>query len=488
MPSAAAALEFNTSRRAGQVSRQISVEARSLILSNQFEHNSACAPARLTISARNDYRCDYMKILVIGGGGREHALVWKLRQSARVEKIWCAPGNGGISAEAECFPIRQTDTVAMADLAARLGADLTVIGPELPLVSGVADEFARRGMALFGPSKAAAELEGSKIYAKEFLQRHKIPTVPAYGFYDSPGAAYAALKNVQWPMVIKADGLCAGKGVLVAQNYDEAKQFLERMMEKREFGEGGARVLLEHAIRGEELSLIVMTDGERVAAMAPARDHKRVFDNDQGPNTGGMGAYSSDELLPADLAARIDKEVVRPAIRGMASEGRPYRGFLYFGLMLSAEGPSVLEFNCRMGDPEAQAIIYRMDFDLAEALENCAAGKLDVSAIHWKRGPSVCVVMTSEGYPANPKVGQEISGIRDADGITAVKVFHAGTRREGISYYTSSGRVLGVTAGGATLSAAVKASYEAVRKIKFGGAHYRTDIAGRALKQSSATL
>jgi phosphoribosylamine--glycine ligase len=429
-----------------------------------------------------------MKILVIGGGGREHALVWKLRQSARVEKIWCAPGNGGISAEVECFAINQADPVAIADLAARLGADLTVIGPELPLVSGVADEFARRGMALFGPSKAAAELEGSKIYAKQFLQRHKIPTADAYGFYDSPDAAYAALKNVQWPMVIKADGLCAGKGVLVAQNYDEAKQFLERAIEKREFGDGGSRVLLEHAIRGEEVSLIVMTDGERVAAMAPARDHKRVFDNDQGPNTGGMGAYSSDELLPAELAARIDKEIVHPAIRGMASEGRPYRGFLYFGLMLTADGPSVLEFNCRMGDPEAQAIIYRMDFDLAEALANCAAGKLDVDAIRWKREPSICVVMASEGYPASPKVGREISGIQDAEAIAGVKVFHAGTRRDEAHYYTSSGRVLGVTSGGPTLSAAVKTCYEAVHRVKFDGAHYRTDIAGRALKQNPSTL
>jgi phosphoribosylamine---glycine ligase len=429
-----------------------------------------------------------MKILVIGGGGREHALVWKLQQSAHVEKVWCAPGNGGISAETECFPINQSDPVAMADLAARLGVDLTVIGPELPLVSGVADEFARRGMALFGPSKAAAELEGSKIYAKEFLQRHKIPTADAYGFYDRVSAAYAALKDVQWPMVIKADGLCAGKGVLVASNHYEAENFLKRMMVDHEFVGAGTHVLLEHAIRGEELSLIVMTDGERIAHLAPARDHKRVFDNDQGPNTGGMGAYSSDDLLPADLAARIDKEIVRPTIRGMASEGRPYRGFLYFGLMLTADGPSVLEFNCRMGDPEAQPIIYRMDFDLAEALENCAAGRLDVSAIKWKREPSVCVVMASEGYPANPKVGQEIRGIPEAETVPGVKVFHAGTRREGSNYYTSSGRVLGVTCGGASLSAAVKTCYEAARRIKFAGAHYRTDIAGRALKLNSATL
>jgi phosphoribosylamine--glycine ligase len=373
-------------------------------------------------------------------------------------------------------------------LATRLGADLTVIGPELPLVSGVADEFARRGKALFGPSKAAAELEGSKIYAKRFLQRHKIPTAGAYGFYNSVSDAYAALPNVQWPMVIKADGLCGGKGVLVAHNHDEAENFLKRMLEEPEFRDGGSRILLEHAIRGEELSLIVMTDGERVAPMAPARDHKRVFDNDEGPNTGGMGAYSSDELLPPELAARIDKEIVQSAIRGMASEGSPYRGFLYFGLMLTADGPSVLEFNCRMGDPEAQAIIYRMDFDLAEALADCAAGKLDVDEIKWKREPSVCVVMASAGYPASPKVGQLITGIQEAELDRSVKVFHAGTRREGSSYYTSSGRVLGVTADGASLSAAVKTCYEAVSKIKFDGAHYRRDIAGRALKKNSATL
>jgi phosphoribosylamine---glycine ligase len=245
--------------------------------------------------------------------------------------------------------------------------------------------------------------------------------------------------------------------------------------------------LLEHAIRGEELSLIVMTDGERIAPMAPTRDHKRVFDNDEGPNTGGMGAYSCDELLPAELAARIEKEIVRSAIRGMASEGRPYRGFLYFGLMLTADGPSVLEFNCRLGDPEAQAIIYRMDFDLAEALANCAAGKLDAGAIHWKREPSVCVVMASAGYPASPKVGQEITGIAEAETIAGVKVFQAGTRKAESSYYTSSGRVLGVTAGGATLSAAVKTCYDAVDKIQFDGTHFRKDIAGRALKQSSGT-
>jgi phosphoribosylamine--glycine ligase len=423
-----------------------------------------------------------MKILVIGGGGREHALVWKLRQSAQVEKIWCAPGNGGISDEAECLALSdQKDVAAMAAMAAQLGADLTVVGPELPLVSGVADEFARRGLALFGPSKAAAQLEGSKIFAKEFLQRHNIPTAPVYGIFDSASDAWAALYKVDWPVVIKADGLCAGKGVLVAPDLHSATAFIRRAMDQREFGDGGSKIMMEKALEGDELSLIVLTDGERTAFMAPARDHKRAFDGDQGPNTGGMGAYSSDELLPPTLAVQIDKEIVQPAIRGMASEGRPYRGFLYFGLMLTPDGPSVLEFNCRMGDPEAQAIIFRMEFDLARALADCAAGHLDPTTLRWTPNPSVCVVMASQGYPGHAETGQLIEGLQDVE--PEVKVFHAGTRKRGSKYYTSSGRVLGVTAQGPSLVSAVENCYDTIRKIRFDGAHYRTDIAGRALKQ-----
>lgn len=432
-----------------------------------------------------------VKILVIGGGGREHALVWKLRQSPSVEKIWCAPGNGGISEEAECVRVESKDglkdVVAVASLATRLGADLTVVGPELPLVSGIADEFAQRGLALFGPSKAAAELEGSKIFAKEFLQRHNIPTARTYGLYDSADAAATALGKVAWPVVIKADGLCAGKGVLVTREQREAGAFIDRALRKREFGEGGTRILMEEALEGEELSLIVIADGERTASMAPARDHKRIFDGDRGPNTGGMGAYSTDELLPPELAARIDTEIIQPSIRGMASDGRPYRGFLYFGLMLTRTGPKVLEFNCRMGDPEAQAIIYRMDFDLAVVLAACTAGKLDPQAIRWKPTPSACVVMASQGYPGDPQTGQSITGIKDAESIADVKVFHAGTKKEGSIYYTTSGRVLGVTSGGATLSGAVNNCYQAVHKIRFAGAQFRSDIARKALiKQGSA--
>jgi phosphoribosylamine--glycine ligase len=432
------------------------------------------------------YRCGAMKILVIGGGGREHALVWKLLQSPAVEKVWCAPGNGGIFSEVECFPIDQKDPAAMADLAKRLGADLTVIGPELPLVSGVADEFARRGMAIFGPGKEAAQLEGSKIFAKEFLARHKVPTARTYGFYDSAADAIRALDSVKWPVVIKADGLCAGKGVLVAKTKGEATAFLERAMTKREFGDGGGRVLLEEALVGEELSLIIITDGERIAPFAPARDHKRVFDGDQGPNTGGMGAYSTNDLLPAELGARIQSEIIEPTIRGIAADGLPYRGFLYFGLMLTAAGPQVLEFNCRMGDPETQAIVFRMDFDLATVLAECAAGRLDPGKLRWKEEASACIVMASRGYPDHPETGQAIEGLEEAAKIQNTKVFHAGTRREGSVYYTCSGRVLGVTASGHTLADATSTAYEAVGKIRFAGARWRTDIGRRIVKQGSA--
>lgn len=291
-----------------------------------------------------------MKILVIGGGGREHALVWKLGQSPRVEKIWCAPGNGGISQNAECHALDRSEVSAIISLAERLKPDLTVVGPELPLVHGVADEFTKRGFKLVGPSKKAAELEGSKVFAKHFLERHQIPTAGLYGVYDSPGDAYGALCAVDWPVAIKADGLCAGKGVLVTSSPDEATAFIERLMERHQFGEGGNRVLMEEALEGEELSFIVLTDGEHIVPLAPTRDHKRVFDGNRGPNTGGMGAYSSPELLTSEAERRILDVIVRPTLKGLAAEGRTYRGFLYFGLMMTAGGPKVLEFNCRLGD------------------------------------------------------------------------------------------------------------------------------------------
>ena len=426
-----------------------------------------------------------MRILVIGGGGREHALVWKLGQSAGVKKLWCAPGNGGIAGEAECLGVDAGDVTGLAALAEEIKPDLTVVGPELPLVNGLVNAFSERRWAVVGPDKKAAQLEGSKIFAKEFLQRHNIPTAEMYGAHDSAGGAYGALCAVDWPVVIKADGLCAGKGVFVAPDPDAATEFIERVMEKNELGAGGSRVMLEEALEGEELSFILLTDGERYAPLVPTRDHKRAFDNNQGPNTGGMGAYSSDELLPADLQRTIEKTIVEPTMRGLAADGIRYQGFLYVGLMLTKSGPKVLEFNCRLGDPETQAILARVDFDLAEVLGDVAGGHLKPEKLKWKPGASACVVVASGGYPGKFETGKEIRGLENAASVADVKVLHAGTKLVGDSIVTSGGRVLGVTATGATLGAALQKAYEATEKIQFEGMQFRKDI-GRTHHQSSA--
>jgi phosphoribosylamine---glycine ligase len=414
-----------------------------------------------------------MKILVIGGGGREHAIVWKLRQSPSVEHIWCAPGNGGISDDAECIPCDVQDVKALAALAESLHADLTVVGPEIPLVLGVADEFAARGLAIIGPVARAAQLEGSKIFAKRFMQRHNIPTAAVYQICESELDAYTALCEVDWPLVIKADGLAAGKGVLVTSSPDEATEFVERAMEKREFGSAGSRVLLEEGLRGEELSYIILTDGNSWVPLAPTRDFKRAFDGDKGPNTGGMGAISDDALLSADLDRRIREQIVEPTIRGIAADKIPYQGFLYFGLMLTAEGPKVLEFNCRLGDPETEALVMRMDFDLADVLKACADGDLKRFSVKWKPGASACVVMASEGYPGSPKIDRLIEGLgRSGNGM----VFHAGTIKRDAKYYTCSGRTLVAAAEGITVAEAVSRCYDIVSSTRFEGCHHRLDI------------
>jgi len=426
-----------------------------------------------------------MKILVIGGGGREHALVWKLKAGAGVEKVWCVPGNGGIAQEAECVAADAGDVAALAALAEKTKPDLTVVGPELPLVNGLTDIFRERQWAVVGPSKDAAQLEGSKVFTKEFLERHKIPTAAMYGVYDSPGGAYGALCEVDWPVVIKADGLCAGKGVFVARDPDAATGFIERVMEKNELGAGGKRVMLEEALEGDELSFILLTDGERYAPLVPTRDHKRVFDNNEGPNTGGKGAYSSDELLPEELRRVITTTIVDPTLKGLTEDGIHYQGFLYVGLMLTKDGPKVLEFNCRLGDPETQAIVARMDFDLAEVLSDVAKGKLQPEKLKWKPGASACVVLASGGYPGKFVNGKEIHGLEEAGRIADVKVLHAGTKCEGEKILTNGGRVLGVTATGNSLEAALEKAYQAAGKIQFEGVHYRRDI-GRHARQSSA--
>lgn len=417
-----------------------------------------------------------MKILVIGSGGREHALVWRLRQCSGVEKVWCAPGNGGIANDAECVSLDVKNVSAAADLAARLGADLTIVGPEQPLVLGIADEFSKRGLALLGPSKRAAQLEGSKVFAKQFMERHGMPTAPPYGIFDSEVDALMALRSVDWPLVIKADGLCAGKGVLVTSSHDEAAEFLARLMKSSEFGDAGKQVLLEEGLAGEELSYIILTDGKDFMPMAPTRDHKRAFDGDEGPNTGGMGAYSSDELLPPELEKQILETVVRPTLAGLRKDGIEYRGFLYFGLMITPAGPKVLEFNCRLGDPETQAIMLRVDFDLAQACLQAACGQLGSLKEKWTPGASICVVMASEGYPGTPIVGLPITGLDDCGQSCGATVFHSATRKDGVTYYTNGGRVLGIGSRAESLSAASTKSYDTLSIISFRSAHFRTDV------------
>ncbi len=418
-----------------------------------------------------------MKILVIGGGGREHAMVWKLAQSPSVERVWCAPGNDGIAEKAECVALDVKNVEQAAQLAARLGADLTVVGPEVPLVAGVADEFLARGLELLGPGKKAAQLEGSKIFAKEFLRRHEIPTARVYGVVEDPAQARRALTGVKWPLALKADGLCAGKGVLVASRAEEAAEFIARVTEG-EFGEAGKRLLLEEALSGDELSYIILTDGDRFIPMAPARDHKRAFDGDRGPNTGGMGVFSTGQILPDALELEIIERVVRPTLEGLQAEGLPYRGFLYFGLMVTADGPKVLEFNCRLGDPETEAILLRADFDFAEACARAAAGALGDFEARWLADPSLCVVIASEGYPGAPRTGVPIYGLEEAAKVPGVVIFHAGTRRSGPRFETSGGRVLVVSATGRDMAGARRAAYEAVGRIRIAGSHYRKDIGG----------
>ena len=427
-----------------------------------------------------------MKVLVLGGGGREHALVWKLRESPRVEKIWCASGNGGIAAEAECVAIDAGDVASVVALAKKIQPDLTVVGPELPLVNGLTDAFRPRNWAVVGPSKQAAQLEGSKVFSKEFLARHKIPTAKMYGSFHSPAEVYKALNSVAWPVVIKADGLCAGKGVFLAPDLAAAKDFVERVMEKNELGPGGKRILLEETLEGEELSFIILTDGKRFAPLIPTRDHKRVFDGNQGPNTGGMGAYSTDELLPDHLRETIRLTVVEPTLRGLVADGIPYQGFLYIGLMLTTSGPKVLEFNCRLGDPETQAILARLDFDLADVLNDVASGRLDPPKLRWKPGASACVVLTSGGYPGKFENGKPIDGLTALGQITGVKALHAGTRLVGDTIVTNGGRVLGVTAAAATLDSALAAAYAAASRIHFEGMHYRRDIGAHPTRQKAA--
>ena len=423
-----------------------------------------------------------MKVLVLGSGGREHALVWKLRQSPRISKLYCAPGNGGISDEAECFPADLKSLDSIVALSNRLQPDLTVIGPELPLTLGVVDEFHRRGWRVFGPTMAAALLESSKSFAKEFLQRHHIPTAP-FAICDSIEQVRAALGHFHTPVVVKADGLAAGKGVVIAKNKEEAASVAAEMLSGRMLGDAGARVVLEECLKGDELSFLVFSDGERVAPLVGAQDHKRMGDGDTGPNTGGMGAYSTADIVDDRMRDWLVNHIARPVVAGMKAEGAEFKGVLYCGLMMTARGPMVLEFNCRFGDPETQPILIRLESDLLDAIEASIEGRISDGDFKWSKDASVCVVMASGGYPGTYEQGKRIDGLDEAGAVDGVKVFHAGTsKRDGV-YYTAGGRVLGVTARARDLDMAVERAYEACSKIEFAGAHYRKDIAARALKR-----
>jgi len=416
-----------------------------------------------------------MKILVIGSGGREHALVWKLAQSRWVSGLFCAPGNPGIAELAECVPIAANDIPQLADFAERRGMDLTVVGPEAPLCAGITDVFQARGLRVFGPNRRAAQLEGSKVFSKQFLLRHGVPTARAEVFGDA-AAARACARRWGAPLVVKADGLAAGKGVLVAQTVAEAEQAITDIMEKKVFGSAGDRVLIEECLFGEEASVMALLDGSGYRILAVAQDHKRVGDNDTGPNTGGMGAYSP-------IGREVDAtEIFERTLAGLKAEGMDYRGVLYAGLMLTERGPMVLEFNCRLGDPETQAVLPRLDFDLAEACRAAADGQLAEMTLRWKPQAAVCVVLASAGYPGHYAKGKTITGLREAAKLPGVTVFHAGTKAGADGQIlTDGGRVLGVTALGDNIAAAAQRAYEAVARIHFDGMHYRRDIAARAL-------
>ena len=424
-----------------------------------------------------------MKILVIGGGGREHALVWKLRQSPRVTNIYCAPGNGGIAGEAECLPVDMKSLESMVAVAQQIQPDLTVVGPELPLMLGVVDEFTRRDWRTFGPTRVASQLETSKSFAKEFLQRHRIPTAH-YAICDSSEQVRDALPHFHTPIVVKADGLAAGKGVVIAKTKDEAAMVANDMISGRMLGEAGSRVVLEEFLQGDELSFLVVSDGERVAPLVAAQDHKRVGDDDTGPNTGGMGAYTTPMIIDDQMRDWLVAHIARPVVAGMKAEGAEYKGVLYCGLMMTARGPMVLEFNCRFGDPETQPILMRMESDLVEAMEASIDGRTSDGDFKWSDDAAMCVVMASGGYPGAFEAGKKIGGLEEAGKVDGVKIFHAGTSLRDSSYYTAGGRVLGVTARAADLQTAVDRSYRACEKISFEGAHYRKDIAARALQKS----
>ena len=421
-----------------------------------------------------------MKVLVVGGGGREHALCWKLRQSPLLRELYCAPGNPGIASVADRVPLAAEEVQRLADFAGEMKIDLTVVGPELPLTLGIADEFANRGLAIFGPTQRAAEIEGSKVFAKQFMERQGIPTAP-FAVVGDAAAARAEAARFGYPVVLKADGLAAGKGVLIVADEAELEEAVRVLFEERRFGTSGERVVVESFLTGDEVSFMALCDGERVLPLATARDYKRIGDGDTGPNTGGMGAHSPSGGLSAEAAAEVVEAILRPAVSGLAAEGRSFVGVLYAGLILTADGPRVLEFNARFGDPEAQVLMLRLEEDLLPVLAAGAAGRFDARRLSFRREVAACVVLASPGYPGRPLDGEPIRGLDRARALDGVEVFHAGTRVVDGELVSAGGRVLSVCALDPELSGALSRAYAAVAEIDWPGKVYRRDIGRRLL-------
>ena len=423
-----------------------------------------------------------MRVLVVGGGGREHAIAWKLSQSCLVDKIFIAPGNGGTRLHGENVPIKDSDIDKLAEFAQENNIDLTIVGPEASLVEGIVDTFQEKGLKIFGPSKEAAKLEGSKVFAKKFMEKYNIPTAD-FSIVTSKEEAEEKTKKRNYPYVIKVDGLAAGKGAYVVFSEDDKKKAFKEIWEENKFGKSANRVIIEDFLDGEELSVFALTDGENYILLPSAQDHKRVFDNDQGPNTGGMGAYSPSPLATGELLQKIEKMVIQPTLKGMKEIGHPYKGILYCGLMIADDKPYVLEFNCRFGDPEAQVIIPPIKTDFAELLLKVVEGKLNEIDFELTEQYTVCVVMASGGYPGSYKKGIRIEGLPAPESLAYGVVFHAGTKFENGEYFTSGGRVLGVTCWDETLKGAVDRAYKVIQTIHFDGAHFRKDIARKGLKR-----
>ncbi|MFH1093221.1 MAG: phosphoribosylamine--glycine ligase [Candidatus Omnitrophota bacterium] len=423
-----------------------------------------------------------MKVLVIGSGGREHALVWKIAQSPLVEKIYCAPGNGGIEDIAECLDIAADDINALLNFAIRGKIDITVVGPEAPLAAGIVDLFENKGLKIFGPSKLASRLESSKVFAKNIMKKYNIPTA-GFEEFTNYEDALSFVKDVKRPLVIKADGLCAGKGVFVCATIEEQEQAINSILKDKTFGDSGGRIIIEECLVGQEASIIVISDGDNVITMASSQDHKRIFDEDLGPNTGGMGAYSPAPVVTKEVLKFIKERIIMPTIKGMKSEGTPFSGVLYAGVMITENGPKVLEFNVRFGDPETQAILPRLKSDLLELILKSVDKKLGRHTLDWDTKNCVCVVVASRGYPGKYEKGKLIKGLSDVNFPKEGIVFHAGTKKQNGKILTSGGRVLGVTSMGNDIKSAIDNTYAVLDKISFEGMFFRRDIGQKALKK-----